>query len=186
VKPFLLAWPKVNMDVRQKFQFGGLGALFNHEIDLLVTPDPLMKPGIHYEAVFDYEPVLVVGPEHFLRTEKAVQPQHLIEETLYTYPVEPERLDIFTKFLIPAGIQPRRHIPIETTEIMLQLVACGRGVAALPRWIVEEYSTEYQVFPVALGNKGITKRIHIGIRDNDETDYISSFITLARQFKNSG
>jgi LysR family transcriptional regulator for metE and metH len=49
------------MDVKQKFQFGGIGALFGYEIDMLVTPDPLFKPGLHFEPVFDYEQVLVGG-----------------------------------------------------------------------------------------------------------------------------
>lgn len=180
VPGFLKSWPRVNLDVRQKFQFGGLAALFNHEIDLLVTPDPLYKPGIRYEAVFDYEPVVAVGPDHPLRGSKAVLPRQLINETLFTYPVEEARLDIFTRFLIPAGVKPRRHIPIETTEIMLQLVACGRGMAALPRWIVEERSKAYRVYPLRLGRRGISKQIHIGFRESDaRIEYLRAFLELA-------
>jgi LysR family transcriptional regulator, regulator for metE and metH len=178
--PFLRAWPRVNLDVRQKFQFGGLAALYNHEIDLLVTPDPLIKPGIRFEPVFDYEPVLAVGPAHPLRTTGFCLPEQLIAETLYTYPIEPSRLDIFTHFLTPAGVQPKRHITIETTEIMLQLVSCGRGVAALPRWIVEEYANEYEAFPVRLSREGVAKRINLGFREEDESvDYLRGFFKIA-------
>ncbi|HTU59632.1 MAG TPA: LysR family transcriptional regulator, partial [Polyangiales bacterium] len=46
VAPYLTRWPDVEVDVKQKFQFGGIGALFGHEIDLLVTPDPLHRPGL--------------------------------------------------------------------------------------------------------------------------------------------
>jgi LysR family transcriptional regulator for metE and metH len=60
VSRYLAAWPLVDVDVKQKFQFGGIGALFGFEIDLLVTPDPLLKPGLRFEPVFDYEQVLVV------------------------------------------------------------------------------------------------------------------------------
>ena len=45
VSPYLAAWPDVDVDVKQKFQFGGIGALFGYEIDLLVTPDPLLQAG---------------------------------------------------------------------------------------------------------------------------------------------
>ena len=34
---------------------------------------------------------------------------------------------------------------------MLQMVASGRGVAALPRWLVEEYAGKMPVVPVRLG-----------------------------------
>jgi LysR family transcriptional regulator for metE and metH len=47
-----------------------------------------------------------------------------------------ERLDIYTQFLTPAGISPRQHKPIETTDIMLLMVAHGRGgPAMLAGWL---------------------------------------------------
>jgi LysR family transcriptional regulator for metE and metH len=181
VSPYLAAWPDVDVDVKQKFQFGGIGALFGFEIDMLVTPDPLYKPGLHFEPVFDYEQVLVVGPKHALRKEAFIKPEQLTEETLITYPVEIDRLDIYTQFLLPAGISPKRHKPIETTDIMLQMVASGRGVAALPRWLVEENAARFKVSPVRLGKKGIAKQIFLGIRETEgEIDYVRAFVDLAR------
>ena len=180
--PYLAAWPAVDVDVKQKFQFGGIGALFGHEIDMLVTPDPLFKPGLHFEPVFDYEQVLVVGPQHALRGAAYARPEHLTDETLITYPVDTDRLDIYTQFLTPAGIAPRRHKPIETTDIMLQMVASGRGVAALPRWLVEEYANRLDIAPVRLGPQGIAKQIFLGIREADvDIDYLRAFVALARE-----
>lgn len=181
VSPYLANWPAVDVDVKQKFQFGGIGALFGYEIDLLVTPDPLHKPGITFEPVFDYEQVLVVGPGHPLRGADHVQPRQLSDETLITYPVEADRLDIYTRFLTPAGISPKRHKPIETTDIMLQMVASGRGVAALPRWLVQENADKFEVFPVKLGRQGVAKQIFLGFRDSDaEIDYLRAFVDLAQ------
>lgn len=182
VSPYLAAWPAVDVDVKQKFQFGGIGALFGHEIDMLVTPDPLYKPGLRFESVFDYEQVLVVGPQHPLRQAAYVQPKQLSDETLITYPVTIERLDIYAQFLMPAGISPKRHKPIETTDIMLQMVASGRGVAALPRWLVEEYATKLDISAVKLGRNGIAKQIFLGFREADaDIDYLRAFVTLARE-----
>src|ERR1700735_4266719 len=48
VSPYLEAWPDVDVDVKQKFQFGGVGALLDYEIDVLVTPDPVQKPGLRF------------------------------------------------------------------------------------------------------------------------------------------
>ncbi|WP_404299163.1 LysR family transcriptional regulator [Alicycliphilus denitrificans] len=182
VSPYLVAWPDVDVDVKQKFQFGGIGALLGYEIDLLVTPDPLYKPGLRFEPVFDYEQVLVVCSGHPLAQQAYARPAQLADEVLITYPVSPERLDIYTQFLGPAGIAPRRHKTIETTDIMLQMVASGRGVAALPRWLVLEYAGTMDVVPVKLGRQGIAKQIHLGAREGDlDTDYLQAFIELARQ-----
>ena len=181
VSPYLAAWPDVDVDVKQKFQFGGIGALFGYEIDLLVTPDPLFKPGLHFEPVFDYEQVLVVAKNHALATAAYVKPQQITKEILITYPVDIERLDIYNQFLLPAGITPQRHKTIETTDIMLQMVASGRGVAALPRWLVQEYAAKLEVVPVRLGPRGIAKQIYLGAREADTSiDYVRAFVELAR------
>lgn len=182
VSPYLAAWPDVDVDVKQKFQFGGIGALFAYEIDLLVTPDPLYKPGLHFEPVFDYEQVLVVAHTHPLAAAPYIEPRQLSDQVLITYPVEPERLDVFSQFLLPAGIAPRRHKTIETTDIMVQMVASGRGVAALPRWLVQEYAQQMAVRSVRLGAHGLAKQIHLGAREADlTTDYLRAFIEQARQ-----
>jgi LysR family transcriptional regulator for metE and metH len=182
VAPYLRDWPGVDVDVKQRFQFGGIGALFGHEIDVLVTPDPLRKQGLRFLPVFDYEQVLMVGKNHALAGQPCVLPRQLADETLITYPVEIERLDIYTQFLIPAQCSPRRHKVIETTDIMLQMVAAGRGVAALPGWLVDEYAGKMPIVAVRLGRHGIAKQIHLGLRAADlDIDYVKAFIELSRQ-----
>ena len=181
VAPYLARWPDVDVDVKQKFQFGGIGALFGFEIDLLVTPDPLFKPGLRFEPVFDYEQVLVVPRSHKLAGVTHVLPRQLAQEILITYPVAPERLDVFNQFLTPAGIAPRQHRTIETTDILLQMVASGRGVTALPRWLVEEYAERMDITPVRLGRHGLKKQIFLGLRESDgDVDYLQAFVDLAR------
>jgi LysR family transcriptional regulator for metE and metH len=181
VEPYLSKWPDVDVDVKQRFQFGGIGALFEYEIDLLVTPDPLFKTGLSFEPVFDYEQVLVVARDHALARKPYLEPAQLAQEVLITYPVTPERLDIYTQFLLPAGVGPKRQKTIETTDIMLQMVASGRGVAALPRWLVEEYAAHMPIAAVRLGRRGIAKQIFVGVRTADvEIDYLRAFVELAR------
>lgn len=180
-KPYLAQWPSVDLDVKQEFQFGGIGALVGHEIDLLVTPDPVFKEELSFEPVFDYEQVLVVARNHPLQTRPCIQPEDLTQEVLITYPVSIDRLDIFNQFLTPAGVVPKRHKIIETTDIMLQMIASGRGVGALPRWFVEESIPKFDIVPIRLGHSGVAKQIFLGIRAADaEVDYISAFLKLAR------
>ncbi|GJH05256.1 LysR family transcriptional regulator [Paraburkholderia terrae] len=182
VSPYLARWPDVDVDVKQRFQFGGIGPLFGYDIDVLVTPDPLKKPGLRFEPVFDYEQVLVVADEHALASEPYVTPEQLSAEVLITYPVETDRLDIYRQFLTPANVVPKRHKVIETTDIMLQMVASGRGVAALPRWLAEEYAGWMPLTPLRLGRKGIAKQIFLGTREADDAiDYLSAFVAMARK-----
>lgn len=181
VSPYLNQWPNVDVDVKQEFQFGGMGALINYDIDALVTPDPLYKRGLVYTPVFDYELVLVVNKSHALAGEKFIKPQQLSDEVLITYPVEVDRLDIFSQFLMPAQCSPKKHKTIETTDIILQMVASNRGVAAMPRWLAEQYENTLPIASVKLGKQGIDKQIFIGIREAEiSIDYVESFLEIAK------
>jgi len=176
----------VDVDVIQAFQFGGIGALMSFDIDILVTPDPVHKPGLRFIPVFDYEQVLVVSTEHPLAEKHWVEPSDLSRETLITYPVERSRLDIFSLFLHPAGILPAQHKTLETTDMMLQMIAAGRGAGALPAWLVNEYAELSAIKAVRLTEKGLHKKLHLGVRDKGyQPEYLTAFIELAKTFQNS-
>lgn len=184
IQPYLLRWPDIDMDVKQEFQFGALGALLSYDIDVLITPDPLFKPQIDYIPVFDYEHRLVVAESHNLAQQDFVLPEQLSEEVLFSYPVEPARLDIFSQFLNPAKCSVKKHKNIETTEIMLQMVAAGRGVCALPGWLVDEHAKSMPIKSLRFGEKGISKQIFVGIRkDEQNIEYLSDFIAQAKKTK---
>lgn len=179
---YLKQWPEIDIDVRQEFQFGALGALLSFEIDVLITPDPLLKSNVEYLPVFDYEHRLVVSSLHELAKQDHVLPEQLSNEILFSYPVEPQRLDIFNQFLNPAKVSVKKHKIIETTEIMLQMVAAGRGVCALPGWLVDEYCKSLPIKSIRFGKHGIAKQIFIGIRKNEQCiNYLKDFITQAKQ-----
>ncbi|HMA11461.1 MAG TPA: LysR family transcriptional regulator [Steroidobacteraceae bacterium] len=182
VSQYLPQWPDVDVDVKQRFRFGGISALLDHEIDLLVTPDPEPRPGLLFEPVFDYEQVLVVARSHPLAKAHHVEPVQLADEVLITYPVDTERLDIYTLFLNPAGITPRAHRTLESTDLILEMVACGRGVGALPRWLVEERMKSVAISPVRLGRAGVPKKIHLGLREGDlGRAWFKAFLQVARR-----
>ncbi|SPA52223.1 LysR family transcriptional regulator [Cupriavidus taiwanensis] len=178
---YLAAWPDVDFDIRTSFRFDGVAALLGHEIDLLITPDPVKLPELVFTPVIDYELVLVVHASHALAAQPFIRPQDLIDETLITVPVSIERLDIYTRFLVPAHCQPRRHRTAEATDLMLQLVAAGRGVSVLPDWLVEEEGAGMPLRALRLSKRGIRKSIHLGVRRGDkDIAYIAGFVEMAR------
>lgn len=181
ISPFLQEWHSVDVDIMQQFQFDGLTALSSYDLDLLVTPDPEDTPRINFIPVFDYELVLVVPSDHALASHDYVKPRDLKTQTLFTYPVPRKRLDIYQYFLNPAYIQPAMQKPLESTEIMLQMVEAGRGVTALPRWLVKQFASGMPLKTLSLGKRGVFKKIWLGIHDdNMDVQYIKRFIEIAR------
>ena len=181
VTPYIERYPEVDIDVKQQFQFGGMEALINYDIDVLVTPDPIHQSGVTFKPVLDYQQVLVVSKQHALAKKTQVEPKDLAGEVLYSYPVDIDRLDIYSQFLNPANCRPKKHKNIEATDIMLQLVAAGRGVAALPEWLVNEYADKMAIQAVRLGKAGVSKSIYLGLRDDDQDiEYIQAFVNQAK------
>lgn len=180
--PYLAEWPDVELEIRTAFRFDGVAALQAHEIDLLITPDPVTLPDLQFHPVFDYELRLAVRNDHLLASRSFIEPADLMAEDLLTVPVEIERLDIYTRFLVPAAYRPRRRVTLESTDLMLQLVAANRGVSVLPDWLLEESAAGLPIRTVRIGVTGLHKSINVGMRRSDvETDYLLGFLEVARR-----
>jgi LysR family transcriptional regulator for metE and metH len=178
---YLAAWPDVDVDVGTAFRFDGVAALLGHEIDLLITPDPIELPELLFTPVTSYELVLVVHDAHPLAGRDWVTPQDLVDEVLITVPVGVERLDVYTRFLAPGQCRPREHRTAEMTDLILQLVAAGRGGSVLPDWLVREEGADLPVRVVRLGPQGINKCINLGVRRGEEQiAYMAGFFALAQ------
>lgn len=110
-----------------------------------------------------------------------VEPQDLADETLIIYPVDPERLSIFSSFLTPAGVAPAETRQTELTLMMIQLVASELGVCVLPNWAVAEYLRKDFVSAKPLGENGLWCTLYAAVhRNHIELSYIKDFIRLAR------
>lgn len=180
VAQFLQRWPDVDLDVIQRHQFNGIDALLNHQVDVLLTVDPIYNEALWFVAVSDFELMLVVANQHPLVNRTMIVPEDLQTQHLLTYPVPRERLDVFTQFLIPAAVQPKSHRQVEATEIMLQLVAAGRGVCTLPDWMLDKYRLAFPLTGLHLGAKGILKKLYVALRKEDiGIAYVQDFVALS-------
>lgn len=179
--PYLKQWPDVDLQLRSAFRFDGVAALVAHEIDILVTPDPVVLRDVTFTPVFDYDLVLVVAEAHPLASQPFVTAEDLADQTLYTVPVTPDRLDLFTRVLTPAGIRPRQQIGVESTDLMLQLTAAGRGVTVLPDWLVAAQGSALPLRTLRITPDGLPKSITLGIRNEDmPRDHVAAFCRTAQ------
>lgn len=175
-------WPEVELDLSSGFSFQPLPALARGDLDLVITSDPEPRNGLCYIPLFSYESMLAIGKQHRLMARRHIQPEDLTKEVLITYPVEPHRLDIFNHFLDPAGIEPASIRTAELTVMMLQLVASGRGVAALPNWALHEYLQREYIAARSLGEKGVWCTLYAAIReDQKNADFMVDFLSTAKE-----
>ncbi len=175
-------WHDVELDIASGFHFAPLPALARGDLDLVITADPIDDPGLDYLPLFSYEAQLAVARDHPLAARPWVEPADLASETLISYPVDRERLDIFKSFLDPAGVEPSRVRNAELTTMMVQLVASGRGVVCLPNWALHEYRQRDYVVVKSLGEEGVWPTLYAAVRrDQASARFIQGFVQVARQ-----
>ena len=175
-------WSDVELDISSGFHFAPLPALARGDLDLVITADPVDEPGIHYFPLFSYEAQLAVSKTHSLVDKAWAEPADLADQVVITYPVDQDRLDLFTGFLRPAGIEPERVRHAELTTMIVQLVASGRGVTCLPNWALFEYLQNEYVVVRSLGEEGIWPTLYAAVRqDQAESPFMTAFIEVAKQ-----
>ena len=117
-----------------------------------------------------------------MRHKPYLEPADIASQTLITYPIERTRLDIFTRFLDPADVEPAQVRTSELTVMMMQLVASGRGVCSVPNWALHEYSTRGYVTAKRLGEKGLFATLYAGIRaDMLDSPFMRDFLLTAKR-----
>lgn len=175
-------WPQVELDLSAAFAFAPQPALLRGDLDMVISSDPVEHDALLWVPLFSYELVLAVARDSPLAVRAFVDPGALTGETLITYPVERERLDIFSAFLDPAGVEPAQIRKTELTPMMIQLVAAGRGVAALPNWAISEYLQHGLIRSLSLGEKGIWRSLYAGFRSEEAgVPFLKEFIQTAKQ-----
>jgi LysR family transcriptional regulator for metE and metH len=175
-------WSRVEMDISTGYTFEPIPALARGRVDLVITSDPQPLPDIVYEPLFRYEALLAMANDHPLTARKYIEPGDLRDQTLITYPVEHRRLDIYGRFLDPAGIEPAGQRSSELTVMILQLIASRRGVGALPKWVLAEYLTRRYITARPLTAAGLWSTLYAAVRAGDrQLAFVDAFLQRARE-----
>ncbi|MCG9596904.1 HTH-type transcriptional regulator MetR [Vibrio sp. Isolate25] len=181
LREYQVAWPSVTLDFSSGFGFEPLPALMNGELDLVITSDIQPRSEVHYEPLFDFEMRLVTATTHPLASKTSIEPEDLANETMLSYPVQKNRLDVVKHFLQPAGIEPAKWKQADNTLMLVQMVSAGLGVAALPNWAISEFSRQGLITSLSFGD-GLWRRLFAATRNSDKDKrYLQAFFNTARQ-----
>jgi len=174
-------WPEVELDIVSGFVMNPLPLIERGEAELAVMHDPQEEhPNIVFSPLFRYESVALMSPKHRLAAKSWMEAADFADETLITYPVPDELLDVMKHCLMPAKINPKRRTA-ELTVAILQLVASGRGIAALPSWTVGNYIERGYVVSRPIGQHGLRCELYAATTTSAaEAAYIREFIALTR------
>lgn len=169
---------EVELDVRLGAQFDPMPGLLDGSMDLVITGERSSGRGVCADSLFRHQIMALLPRRHPLAGKDFLEPEDFTGETIITYPVAECRLDLYSRFLEPAGVIPRRRRTAELTAMIVQWVALGLGVAALPCWAVP---TSAAVKQVPLGKAGLWGEVHALRRRSDRgLAHLDAFVALAR------
>ena len=178
---FRHAWPEVDVDIRAGLAFEPFPALAREEVDLVISSNPEPLPGVVAQPLFDYAPTFVASSQNPLAAKPMIEAEDLRDQTLITYPVGRDKLDVFTDLLTPARVEPAAHRHVELTAVILMLIGSNRGVGVLPDWVIRDLkgNPDYITRPLAPGN--LTRRLYACLREDDAArPHMAHFVRLGR------
>jgi LysR family transcriptional regulator for metE and metH len=179
---FRARWPEVELDIVSGFQADPVGLLYQDRAELAIVSEVQeSESGVLFHPLFSFEIVALWPTGHPLLGKPWLDAADFAEQTLITYPVPDEMLDLVRRVLQPAGIAPPRRTS-ELTVAMLQLVASGRGVAALPLWAVKSYLDRGYVASQRIGEHGLTGRLYAATPQRlADRPYLNDFVRVMRE-----
>lgn len=183
---FRTRWPEVELDIVSGFHADPVGLLHQGRADVAIVSEvDADEAGVDYHALFGFEIRALLANTHALVAKPHLVAQDFADQTIITYPVPDEMLDLIRQVLEPASVRPPRRTT-ELTVAMLQLVASGRGVAALPLWAVQSYLDRGYVTarPIAAGpgEKGLRGELHAACLPSlSAKPYLQDFVQVTRE-----
>ncbi len=174
-------WPEVELDIISGFVVDPLPLLHRSEAELAIIHDSQEADGdVVFSPLFRYESVALMSPRHPLAAKHCLTAADFADQTLITYPVPDVMLDVMKHCLTPAGVNPKRRTA-ELTVAILQLVASGRGIAALPSWTVGNYIERGYVVSRPITATGLRCELYAATSSAvAKLAYIREFIALTR------
>jgi len=186
LEAFRRKWPAIEVDIRVDVAFEPIPALQKGGIDVVISSDLRALGDVRFDPLFEYEARLVLAGDHPLAAKRWIAPADLAGEILISYPVPRSRLDVFTRFLQPAGIEPARLRQADLTAVILLLVASQRGVAVLPDWVIRDAAPAEGLVTRPLGEAGLHGTLYAARRCSDSgLAYLDAFVELARLHQRS-
>jgi len=175
-------WPEVELDIVSGFHADPVGLLHQDRAELAIVSElDEHEAGVAAYPLFEFEIVALLPKGHALLSGKPhLEAADFADHTLITYPVPDDMLDLVRHVLRPAGVTPARRTT-ELTVAMLQLVASGRGLAALPRWAVAGYLERGYVESMRIGPSGLTGRLYAAVPQRlTSRPYVGDFVQVMR------
>lgn len=174
-------WDEVEMDLVSGFHPDPVELLAENRADLVIVSRKQNRAGTDFHPLFGYLMPAILGKKHPLAKKQHLTARDFANETLITYPIPDERLDLIRQVLGPAKVTPERR-SATLTEAILQLVASDRGISALPAWAIQRYLDREYVIGRPVTAKGLRCELYAATTSSgSQKAYLQEFLHIMKE-----
>lgn len=155
--------------------------LFAEKFDLVISALPVREKNVTYTPLFTSELLCVVSSDHPLSGRKHLDLADFEGIDIIAL-TEKSNNPLYRHFLLPNGIEPRRHMTVAQPEAVVELIGAGLGVGVLPRWYVLPYMAPNKLYGCPLTSRGTTvewKAVYL--KTEKLPDFQQEFIQLIQR-----
>ncbi|MDM0113907.1 LysR family transcriptional regulator [Variovorax sp. J22R133] len=179
---FRQRWPEVELDIVSGFHPDPIALVMQDRAEVAIVSERDPDETVDYHSLFRFGIVALLANDHALTARPYLTARHFADQTLITYPVPDDMLDIVRQVLAPAGVEPANRRTTELTVAMLQLVASGRGIATLPLWAVQGYLDRGYVTARPVGKNGLKGELHMACTAaTSRQAWLGDFVQITRE-----
>lgn len=179
---FRTRWPEVELDIVSGFQADPVGLLYERRADIAIVSETDISEKVHYHPLFRFEIIALIAKDHVLAERDYLVAQDFANDTLITYPVPDDMLDVVRQVLAPAGVVTAGRRTTELTVAMMQLVASKRGIATLPVWAAQNYVNRDYVLAKRVTASGLIGSLYAAsLPETSDKSYLKDFVATIRE-----
>jgi LysR family transcriptional regulator for metE and metH len=179
LKLFHRKFPRIEVQIMVEATRNPVEALLDGKLDLAIVNSVVRNSKLTYKPLFQDELVAIMKPDHALAARAYLKPQDFVDEHLIVYAMPKEENMVFRKFLIPAGVTPRRVSQVQLTEAVIEMVRAGLGMSIMARWAVAPQLASGALAAVPLLSRGFHRQWSAAMLKNKSAPaYLHAFVEL--------
>jgi LysR family transcriptional regulator for metE and metH len=167
LESFAVEFPGVEVQIVPEATREPVKRLLDGTLDLAMVYTRPDREDLTLTPLFRDELVAVVPRSHALAGRRHLTARDFRDECLVCHFPDLERNVFAREVLSPAGVTPRRVQAVQLTGAVLAMVAAGRGVTVIPRWVLGKEARSRDFVAVRVTPRGLFRVWYAAARRED-------------------